>query len=131
MKKQLLILAGTIIVIFFSIQFASAAKFEAAVSSGETNRPAAAKNDFSNTAAFSLPVTTNPHYTNNMLAEPDKGSKPGLFNGLMSLTSIPLFVSPGNIKKTAFLTIANEKVLLGSPSHSRFSYPAIAFRIRF
>jgi len=134
MKKQSLILAGSLLVVFFSIQFAIAAKFDAPVSSEETNRPTSAKNYFTTTVAFFMPVTTDAHYANDMFAErfnSNKRSKPGLFKRLVSFTSIPLFISPGNNKKTAFLTLANEKVLLGSPSHSRFSYPAIAFRVKF
>jgi hypothetical protein len=61
----------------------------------------------------------------------NKGLKSGLVGGVMALTTIPFFISAGRNKKNAFLTLTDEKVVLGAPGHNRFSYPAIAFRVKF
>ena len=134
MKKQLLILAGILIVVFFSSRLAATAKIDTSVSVDDTYRSKTGENSSANKVTFLSAAATHVNSANTIFSggfNPDKRSKSGLLKTLMSVTTIPLFISPGNYKKTAFLTLANEKVLLGSPSHSRFSYPAIAFRVKF
>jgi hypothetical protein len=134
MKKQLLILAGILKIVFLSTQLAGAAKIDTSVSMDDTYRSGTAGNSFTNTATF-LPIAVmHVNYVNSTFLSgfnSDKITKSGMFPSLMSLTTIPLFISPHNNKKIAFVTLAKEKVLLGSTSHSRFSYPVIALRIKF
>ncbi|HWD89824.1 MAG TPA: hypothetical protein VG367_16950 [Mucilaginibacter sp.] len=134
MKKQLLILAGILKILFLSTQPATAAKVDTSVSMNDAYRLNTVRNSFTNTTNFSPAAVTYINYTSGFFSDrfnSDKRSKSGLFKSLVSLTTIPLFISPGNNKKTALLALAKEKVLLGSPSQRRFSYPAIAFRIKF
>jgi len=134
MKKQLLISAGILIVVFFSVQFAAAAKIDTSVSSDDAYRSNTEKNNFTNTTIFFPTTVTHLNYANSIVSDrfnAGKRSEPGLFKSLMALTTIPLFISRGINKKATFLTLTTEKVVLGSADHKRFSYPAIAFRIKF
>jgi hypothetical protein len=134
MKKQLLILASILIVVFFSAQFAAAAKIDTSVSSDDTHRLSTGGNNFSNTVTFLPTTTTHVNYAGSIFSDrfnAGKRSNPIPFKNLVSLTNIPLFISQGTHKNAGFLALATEKVVLGSPTHNRFSYPAIAFRIKF
>jgi hypothetical protein len=134
MKKLLSILSGALIVVFISFQFAVAAVVDTSNSSEEVHIPTTVKHSSINTATFLTPAVIHAYYANSFFASgfnSDKRQTAGLSKSLMSLTTIPLFISPGIIKKTAFLVLSKEKVVFGAPSHKRFSYPAIAFRIKF
>ena len=134
MKKLLSILSGALIVVFISFQFAAAAVIDTSNSSEEVHHPNTEKLSNINTAAFLTPAVTRAYYADGFFTggfNSDKKQTAGLFKSLVSLTTIPLFISPGIIKKTAFLVLSKEKVVFGAPSHKRFSYPAIAFRIKF
>jgi hypothetical protein len=58
-----------------------------------------------------------------------KGAKVGLAGSLMALTSIPFFISAGNNRKMAFLSLKKEKLSLLEKGPGKFSYPAIAVKI--
>ena len=134
MKKQLLILSGTLIVVFISFQFAAAAVIDTSNSSEEVHIPNTVKHNSINTSAFLTPAIARAYYADNFFTggfNAEKKQTTGLFKSLLSLTTIPLFISPGNIKKTGFLALSKEKVVFGAPSYKRFNYPAIAFRIKF
>jgi hypothetical protein len=129
-KKQLSILTGLVIVVFFSSQSAGAAKIDTSASMDDTYR----SNSSAIIAAFLPAAAIHANYVNGIFSDGFNSGKTatfGLFKSLMSLTAIPLAISPGNTKKTGVLTLAKEKVLLGSPGRNRFSYPAIALRIKF
>jgi hypothetical protein len=64
-------------------------------------------------------------------ANSSRGTTIGLLGSVMAATSIPFFIAAGRNKKKAFLTFKSEKVTMGHPDHSKFSYPALALRIKF
>jgi|SRR5579863_2425439 len=134
MKKLLSILSGALIVVSISFQFAAAAVVDTSNSSEEVHIPNAEKHSSSNTAAILTPAVTRAYYAKSFFTggfNSEKKQTAGLFKSLVSLTTIPLFISPGNIKKVALLSLTKEKVVFGAPSYKRFNYPAIAFRIKF
>jgi len=64
-------------------------------------------------------------------ANSNKGTAIGLLGSAMAITSIPFFIAAGKNQKKAFLSIKSEKVTIGAPDHCKFSYPALALRIKF
>jgi hypothetical protein len=64
-------------------------------------------------------------------ANSSRGTTIGLLGSVMAVTSIPFFIAAGRNRKAAFLTLKSEKITMGHPDHSKFSYPALALRIKF
>ncbi|MFI5162634.1 MAG: hypothetical protein ACHQHN_15250 [Sphingobacteriales bacterium] len=64
-------------------------------------------------------------------ANSTRGTTFGLIGGVMAITSIPFFIAAGKNRKIACLSVKSEKVTMGRLDYSKFSYPAIAFRIKF
>ena len=63
-------------------------------------------------------------------ANSTKGTTIGLLGSAMAITSIPFFIAAGKNRKKAFISVKSEKVTMGAPDHSKFSYPALALRIK-
>ncbi len=62
---------------------------------------------------------------------PKKRSGFGFIGTVMALTSIPFFISAGNNRKKAFLSLKREKVEAGNSGSGNFHYVAIDFKMRF
>lgn len=60
-----------------------------------------------------------------------KGSKFGILGSLIALTSIPFFISAGNDRAKAFLSLKKEKLSIFERGPGKFSYPAIAIKVNF
>jgi len=118
-------MAAILMLVFFSVQLISAQKVNISASIGAGYRSFPEK---------VMVGVANINYSNNILAagfDSGKGSKSDLPGDVMALTSIPFLITVGGNKKMACLLLTKEKVVLGSPGHNRFSYPAIAFRVKF
>ena len=62
---------------------------------------------------------------------PAKGTGLGFIGGVMALTSIPFFISAGNNKRKAYLSLKREKIVTSDRSVGSFHYLAIDLKIKF
>jgi len=60
-----------------------------------------------------------------------KGEAVAYTGGLMALVSIPLFISANGNKRKALLSLKKEKLSIGERGPGKFTYPAIAIKIKF
>ena len=62
---------------------------------------------------------------------PRRGPALGLIGSIMALSSFPFFISAGNSRKKAFLSLKRDKVVSAESGPGNFHYLAIDLKIRF
>ena len=62
---------------------------------------------------------------------PAKGTGIGFIGGVMALTSIPFFISAGNNKRKAYLSLKREKIVTTDRSGGSIHYLAMDLKIKF
>jgi hypothetical protein len=139
-------IAAILITFMLSLQFASAQKIDTPcfgspeakyclyMEKYKTNKTVGWLLLVSGATMMTIKGVINAHNNNNVFKNgfnPAKGPGLGIIGSAMALTSIPFFISAGNNKRKACLSLKREKIVTADRSTGSIHYLAIDLKIKF